>query len=240
MKQIEITTSQNVTVQYGLATVWERAIALVLDLLIMGGTFLVLWGIQALFIPISFDLFLYFVIAPFILLYSLVSEQINNGQSLGKRVLNIRVIRMDGEKINFLDYLMRWMFRGLDIYLSSGGVAILSITASDHNQRLGDLLANTVVVNVAKTERLRLENLLKLNKMDDYKVSFPGVIKMPEEAMLIVKETLNKNRQISNAAHEKALELLSSKMVKELGLTKPKNNEAFLKTLLRDYILLTR
>ncbi len=228
------------TIQYGLASVWERALALFIDMLVMTAVSLLLWGIQSLLIPSAFELAMYFTIAPFVLLYSLAFEQLNNGQSIGKTALKIRVIRMDGEKINFLDYLMRWIFRALDIYASLGGVAILSIVSSSYSQRLGDLLANTVVVNVGQTERMRLENLLRLNKMSQYKVTYPQVIKMPEEAMLIVKETITKQNKLKNAAHDEALDLLVAKMMKELKLKAPEDNEAFLKTLLRDYIVLTR
>lgn len=240
MKNIEITTSQNVTIQYGLATVWERAIAMVLDLLIMTVASLILWGLQALIFPDSYDLMLYFTVFPIILLYNLAFEQLNNGQSLGKKILQLRVIRLDGEKTNFLDYLMRWIFRALDIYFSVGGIAILSIISSTYSQRLGDLLANTVVVNVGKSERMRLESLLKLNKMDQNKITYPQVAKMPEEAMLVVKETLTKHIQLANAAHDEALDILADKMSKELNTKVPKDKKLFLRTLLKDYIVLTR
>ena len=240
MKNIEITTSQNVTIQYGLATVWERAIAMVLDLLIMTVASLILWGLQALIFPDSYDLMLYFTVFPIILLYNLAFEQLNNGQSLGKKILQLRVIRLDGEKTNFLDYLMRWIFRALDIYFSVGGIAILSIISSTYSQRLGDILANTVVVNVGKSERMRLESLLKLNKMDQNKITYPQVAKMPEEAMLVVKETLTKHIQLANAAHDEALDILADKMSKELNTKVPKDKKLFLRTLLKDYIVLTR
>ena len=240
MKNIEITTSQNVTIQYGLATVWERAIAMVLDLLIMTVASLILWGLQALIFPDSYDLMLYFTVFPIILLYNLAFEQLNNGQSLGKKILQLRVIRLDGEKTKFLDYLMRWIFRALDIYFSVGGIAILSIISSTYSQRLGDILANTVVVNVGKSERMRLESLLKLNKMDQNKITYPQVAKMPEEAMLVVKETLTKHIQLANAAHDEALDILADKMSKELNTKVPKDKKLFLRTLLKDYIVLTR
>lgn len=240
MKNIEITTSQNVTIQYGLATVWERAIAMVLDLLIMTVASLILWGLQALIFPDSYDLMLYFTVFSIILLYNLAFEQLNNGQSLGKKILQLRVIRLDGEKTNFLDYLMRWIFRALDIYFSLGGIAILSIISSTYSQRLGDLLANTVVVNVGKSERMRLESLLKLNKMDQNKITYPQVAKMPEEAMLIVKETLTKQIKLDNTAHDEALNLLAEKMSKELKMKVPQDKKLFLRTLLKDYIVLTR
>lgn len=227
------------TIQYGLANPWERALALVLDLVVMGIATLLIFGLQSL-IGMDTDYLMYFLVCPFLLLYSLGFEQLNDGQSFGKRVLKLRVIRMDGEQATFLDYLMRWIFRALDIYFSLGGIAVLSAISSKYNQRLGDLLANTVVVNVGKSERMALENLLKLYKTKDHKVTYPQVAKMPEEAMLLVKETLSKKLTVNNEAHDEALDLLTNKMVKELNIKAPKDHQTFLKTLLKDYIILTR
>lgn len=240
MKSIEITTTQNVTIQYGLASIWDRAIALVVDIAVIAIVSLILWGLQAWLFPSATILLMYLVILPFFLLYSLAFEQLNNGQSLGKMALKLRVIRMDGERVNFFDYLMRWMFRAFDIYFSFGGIAVLSVVSTTNSQRIGDLLANTVVVNVGKTERMKLDNLLKLNKMDKYVITYPQVLKMPEEAMLIVKETLTKQMKQNNFAHQKALDLLVEKMEAELELKAPENKVQFLKTLLKDYIVLTR
>jgi hypothetical protein len=191
-------------------------------------------------LPFAIDIMMYFTLFPFLVLYSLAFEQLYNGQSPGKRILKIRVIRLDGEKAGFFDYLMRWIFRGLDIYLSLGGVAFLSAISSNYQQRLGDLLANTVVVNIEKSERLRLQSLLRLNKLDNYKVTYPQVVKMPEEAMLLVKETIGKQVKLSNAAHDEAMLLLVEKMENELQIKATGDHDVFLKTLLKDYIVLTR
>jgi uncharacterized RDD family membrane protein YckC len=240
MKTIEITTTQNVTIQYGLASVLERAIALAIDIAVISTVSSIILGLQSWLFPYASDIVLYLEILPFILLYSLIFEQFNNGQSLGKMALRLRVIRLDGEKANFLDYLMRWIFRALDIYFSFGGVAVLTVISSTNSQRIGDLLANTVVVNVGKTERMKLDNLLKLNKMDTYVVTYPQVIYLPEDAMLTVKETLTKYAKHNNFAHQKALDLLVEKMEQELELKAPENKVQFLKILLKDYIILTR
>lgn len=241
MKYIEITTSQNVTVQYSLASPWERALALVADVVVMTVVSLLVWGLESLILGgAAAGIALYFTVFPFVLLYSLAFEQLNNGQSLGKKLLKIRVIRMDGEQASFFDYLMRWIFRALDIYFSMGGVAVLSSISSHHSQRPGDVLANTVVVNIGKTDRMRLENLLRLNKKSDYKVVYPQVARLPEEAMLIVKETMTKRLKLDNDAHNEAMDLLVKKLTTELQIKAPANKDAFLKTLLKDYILLTR
>ena len=226
--------------QYGLASVWERMLALALDMVFMGGGWLLLWLIQLLLIPSLVEVSVYFTVIPWILFYYLAFEQLKNGQSPGKMIMSIRVIRLDGENTGFLDYMMRWVFRGLDIYFSLGGVGVISIISSGYNQRLGDLLANTVVVNVSKSERMGLHSLLKLNKNDNYKVVYPDVVKMSEETMLIVKETLGKYIRLENSAHNEALNLLGEKMANELKIKAPANKQEFLRTLLKDYVILTR
>lgn len=240
MKNIDITTTQNVTIQYGLANVVYRAIAFFIDFITMGVGVALLFAVTAWLSPAARDISIYFTAIPFFVFYSLAFEQLNNGQSLGKMALRLRVVRMDGEKANFLDYVMRWVFRWLDIYSSFGAIAGLGVVSSANNQRIGDLLANTIVVNVGKTERMKLENLLKLNKMNNYKPSYPEVINMPESAMLIVKETLQKHLKHKNFAHQKAFDLLVDKMAHELDLSPPKDKMLFLKTLLKDYVVLTR
>jgi hypothetical protein len=136
---------------------------------------------------------------------------------------------------------MRWMFRILDIYGSFGGIAFLGIISSTNNQRMGDILANTVVVSLKKDNRMKLENLLKLDKDKKYQPVYPMVTRMDEETMLVVKEVLKKQMKYPNEAHNKAFDLLVDKMAVELEIKKvPKNKTEFLKTLLKDYILLTR
>jgi hypothetical protein len=154
--------------------------------------------------------------------------------------LKLRVIRLDGEKTTFSDYLMRWMFRILDIYGSFGGIAFLGVISSTNNQRLGDLMANTVVVSLKKDNRMKLENLLKLNNEIKYVPVYPAVLRFDEGTMLIVKEMLKKTTQYPNEAHKRAFDLLVEKIATELDLKIPKNKVDFLKTLLKDYIVLTR
>jgi uncharacterized RDD family membrane protein YckC len=238
MNEIEITTTQNITIHYELASFWERFFAFILDLIILSLSSLILYGVaSAIF---SSQLVIYFTFIPVIVFYSLFFELFYNGQSLGKMALKLRVIRMDGEKTNFSDYFMRWMFRIPDIYGSFGGIAFLGVISSSNNQRMGDILANTVVVSLKKDNRMKLENLLRLDKDKKYIPEYPQVTKMDEETMLIVKEVLKKHIKYPNEAHNKAFDLLVEKMASELELKVPKSKTQFLKTLLKDYILLTR
>ena len=240
MDEIEITTTQNITIHYELASIWERIFAFITDLIVLSVSSSILYGIASAILPTSSEILIYFTLLPVIVFYSLAFELFNNGQSLGKMALRIRVIRIDGEKTTFSDYLMRWMFRILDIYGSFGGIAFLGVISSTNNQRLGDLLANTVVVSLKKDNRMKLENLLKLNNEVKYVPVYPDVLRFDEETMLIVKETLKKQIKYPNEAHKKAFDLLVEKITTELNLKTPKNKVDFLKTLLKDYIILTR
>ncbi len=240
MEEIEITTTQNITIHYELASVFERIISFILDFMILGGSTLILYAILGSIFSGSSSLWVYLILLPIVVLYSLVLELFNNGQSLGKMATKIRVIRLDGEKTTFSDYLMRWMFRIVDIYGTFGGVAFLGVVSSTNNQRTGDLLANTVVVSLKKDNRIKLENLLKLNNDVKYVPVYKSVTRLDEDTLLMVKEVLKKRIQYPNEAHNKAFELLVKKIATELSIEIPKNKVEFLKTLLKDYIFLTR
>lgn len=240
MNKIEITTTQNVTVEYELSPLIYRMVAFLLDFIILAVGCLILGLVIAGIFGNAADIVMYFTLIPIMFFYSLAFEHFNNGQSIGKAALKLRVIRADGEKTQFLDYAMRWVFRTVDIYGSLGSIASLGILASSKNQRLGDFLANTVVVRVGKTDRMKLHNLLRLNQMKTYTPTYPQVVNMKEESMLIVKETIERYNKNRNYAHQKALELLVQKMEKELSLEAPANKTQFLKTLLKDYVVLTR
>jgi len=240
MKKIEITTPQNVTVQYQLGTVWERGLALALDVLIMVAGYFLLLGLLLFLIPGYIKVAAYFTLAPLIIFYTLAFELFNNGQSPGKMALRLRVIRLDGKRPGFVDYLMRWSFRALEIYFSFGAVAIIAIISSAYNQRLGDILANTVVVSIGKHDRIAISTLMKLDQLEKHKVTYPQVIKLPEEALMIVKETLHRHSRFNNEAHEKSLNLLADQLQKQLGIKAKTDKRKFLQTLLQDYVVLTR
>lgn len=241
MKYTEITTPQNVTIRYTLATFWERAIATIIDGVVLS---ILIFLLSTLIF--SFDnsdvheILMAFIIVPVVLFYSLLFEIFNKGQSIGKKLLSLRVIRMDAEPLRFSDFLMRWVFRGVEIYFSLGTISMFSVIASSRNQRIGDLLGNTIVVNVSRRDRLSIENLLSLEKTKEKKVKYPAVVKLPEETILVLRETLNKRKQYQNEAHNRAAQLLVDRLCIILELEKPKNNDLFLQTLLSDYVVLTR
>ena len=237
MKSIEISTTQNVTIKYELASPFVRLLALIVDLIIITITQLILAG--ALSSIISESYWYTYLWVPF-LCYSLIFESLNKGATPGKKVFGIRVMRVDGREIQFTDYLMRWIFRLIDITMSLGTLAMFFALSSEKNQRIGDYMANTVVVVLKKNRRFSIEGLLKFENLSEYKVMFPQVLSLNENEMLLLKEVLNKQKAFNNDAHNLALESTAKIVAKRLNIDKPKNDAAFVQRLIKDYVVLTR
>ncbi|MFY0673284.1 MAG: RDD family protein [Bacteroidia bacterium] len=237
MKIIEISTSQNVTIKYELASPLMRFLAFMIDFIFLALLNVIIWAIVEGSFSVSY--WQSYIWLPFTC-YTLLLESLNKGATLGKLILGLRVMRIDGREIKFTDYMMRWLFRLLDIYASFGALAVFTSLSSHKYQRLGDFMANTVVVVLKKERRFKLDNLLKFDSLSDYEVMFPQVVNLSEEEMLLLKEVVGKYSAFRNEAHTLALESTASIIANRLRIDKPDNNASFLKRLIKDYVVLTR
>lgn len=84
--------------------------------------------------------------------YYMVFEVTTNGQSIGKRVLGLRVIKEGGYPIGFADAAIRNLVRIVDFLPFFYGVGLLCMAINRNWQRLGDLAAGTLVIKTARTE----------------------------------------------------------------------------------------
>lgn len=237
MKTVEISTSQNVIVQYELGSTISRAVAFVIDLVIIILAAMLLT--TALDFVVRGSFFSTYLWLPFCF-YTLLFESLNKGRTPGKMLMKLRVMRIDGKEMQFTDYFMRWMMRIIDLYGTVGGLAVFSSLSSDKNQRMGDFLSNTVVVNIKKYDRLKLNHMLKFDSLSDYKVRFPQVVAFEESEMLLVKEVLKRYKAYPNKAHQMALNSTCQVVSQRMKIDAPDNELAFLNTLIKDYVVLTR
>lgn len=237
MKTIEVSTTQNVAVKYELASPLIRFAAFLVDLCILICSVFFLWMIVHGAFSVGF--WSSYIFLPF-LFYTLICESLMKGATPGKKALGIRVMRVDGREVQFTDYLMRWIFRGLDIYGTSGALAIFTMISSEKYQRLGDFLANTMVVVLKKQKRFKLTNLMKFDELNDYEISYPQVRDLKEADVLLIKEVVDRYKAFPNDAHTLALETLTNQLTKQLQLEQPKNQISFLRGVIKDYVILTR
>lgn len=154
--QLSIDTPELVSIEMPLAGVGSRFIAIFIDYLIwtVGITVLIIIGVVVL--PeltivdrISADWALAIVFIGIFLLhwgYFTLFEAFGNGRTPGKRLAKIRVIHRSGRAVNFLESLARNLVRAVDYLPSLYAVGLISIFVTRQNQRLGDLVAGTLVV----------------------------------------------------------------------------------------------
>jgi len=154
--QLNIDTPELVAIEMPLAGIGSRFIAILVDYLIWGFVFLILGIVAAIIIPalhffggVSANWAIgIFVLIVFLLQwgYFALFEAFGNGRTPGKRVARIRVIHQSGRGINFVEALARNLVRFVDYFPSFYAVGLVAIFLSRRNQRLGDMVAGTLVV----------------------------------------------------------------------------------------------
>lgn len=247
MDTIEIRTTQNVVIEYELAALRERILAFFVDLIIIG-TFYIFISITFLSLLTrslrgSGMVNVFYGLLPIVLflLYQLMSEVLSDGQSWGKKAMGIKVVRLDGQEPGLSDYLLRTIFHMVDTLFSLGILAALLISSSGKNQRLGDMTANTTVIRVRHNLRFRLEDILNISSLENYEPQYPEVKRLSEQDMLLIKGAISRYRAYPNPAHEEAIHQLVERLQELLGIAeRPANKVEFLRTLIRDYIVITR
>lgn len=247
MKTIEVKTTQNVVINYELASFRERFFAWFLDSLLKSIVVSILFFLAFVVFEIRSDramlVYVILTVFPVITFYSLILEYITHGQTPGKMALGIKAMKINGQRMTFYDYMIRWIFRMIDIYLSAGIFGAIVMLSSPRNQRLGDLLSNTIVIRLAKkTNTISLTQLLQLDTKINYTPKYVGIKNFREEDILIIKQTLDRFAQFKNPGHNEALQLLAERMAEKLGVPSSEIGTPlpFLKTLVKDYVVLTR
>jgi uncharacterized RDD family membrane protein YckC len=237
---IEIQTSYHVPIQFELAPLRERIIAFFIDQLIKGILYFILsYVVQLLDMDGAYTKLL--LLMPVLTFYTLICEIWMNGRTLGKSLLGIRVIRIDGQQPAIGDYLLRWSFRMIDIYLSFGLLAAIGISSNERGQRLGDTLAQCTVVRVSKKLDLSLADLMKIESRETYRPQYPQIVHLKESDIFLIKHTIERYQRYKNNAHQLAINELSLAFQEKLQCEIAAVNDVqFLRTLIKDYVVMTR
>jgi uncharacterized RDD family membrane protein YckC len=201
MNTIKITTSQNIDLEYDLASLGDRLLGAIIDYILIIAYFLLFAAIVGFgdfgkFVGNNVWLVFIVIVIP-IFFYDLLCEMFFNGQSLGKRVLKIKVMSLNGEQPTYSQYFIRWLFRLIDFTLSGGLVALITVAVSEKGQRLGDIIAGTTLVNTKP--RTDINDTLYVPTVPvDYKVTYPEVINLNDRDIQLVKEVMLAVRRSGN------------------------------------------
>ncbi|HEX8575176.1 MAG TPA: RDD family protein [Flavobacterium sp.] len=245
MTQLTINTTQNVNINFTAASVGERILALLVDLLIQAVYLItILWGVfyglglsdamQGLD-PWSRAAVMILFFLP-VMFYTLFFESIFEGQTLGKKLLRIKVVKIDGYQAGFGDYIIRWLLRLVDIFSVSGVVGLVSIIVTEKSQRLGDIAAGTAVITLKNNVSINSTILVDIDQQ--YVPVYPGVIKLSDNDMRIIKETFQNAVAVRDWT---MIEKLRNKIEAVAGIKNQSGNDKdFIKTVLKDYNFYTQ
>jgi len=233
LERIEITTSHNVVVRFELASLPQRIIAFVIDLII-----LCLYSALVMSVFQS-QLFFWILVFPVWSFYHLAFEIFDHGRSLGKRIMKIRVISLEGRTAKVNDYLIRWVFRLVEVLPSLGSVAMLFISSSDKNQRIGDLLANTSVVRQINEDGVALNSIQNIERAEE--ILYPGISQYSDKDMLLVKQAIQRYMTNPHQNNKSVIDELCDRISGKLNVDiKDLKKIDFLNRVLYEYVVLTR
>jgi len=237
MDNFHIETAQNVSIQQNVAHVSTRILSFFVDLLVITAYFiLIIFVFTSLNLNLSNSFsVLWVLMSTPVFFYSLLFETFMNGQTPGKYVTGIRVVKIDGSKPTFGSYLLRWVLRVIDITLATGSVALLTILLNGKGQRLGDLAAGTTVISERK--RISIENTINVDIPDTYVPTFPQVTTLSDQDIQTIKELYTKAlRQRKHSVISK----LSNKIIDLTGIKTNLLPIDFVKIVIDDYNYFTQ
>jgi uncharacterized RDD family membrane protein YckC len=170
--EIAIHTPEGVAFSLPLAGPFSRFLAWLLDLFCIAVAgkilqLLVIWlAVIDQDLSQAISILLYFVLS---IGYAMALEWYWHGQTLGKRVVGLRVLDIRGLRLRPSQIIIRNLLRAVDVlptcYLLGGIVCILT----RHGQRLGDLAGNTIVVRTARYSEPRIDRILKQTRYNSLK-----------------------------------------------------------------------
>jgi len=199
--RLRIRTPEGILFTLPLAGPVSRFLAWLLDLACIsaiGGLAATVAGWMGVFsvdIAAAFATVAYFAVS---IGYGIVTEWFWRGQTIGKRLLKLRVLDEQGLRLTFSQIVVRNLLRFVDalpVFYMVGGAALL---VSRRAQRLGDYAANTVVVRTPPVHEPDLDQVLagKYNSLRGYSVLAARLRQRvtPEEAALALQSLLRRDR----------------------------------------------
>ena len=210
MPLIQIATPFNIDIEFETAEFNKRILAYFIDFIL-----LILYMFSILYLLYggfkvgegSKGLVLIVLVIP-TLFYTAGSEILLNGQTIGKKIFQIKVISLNGVEATPGQFLLRWFMRFYEwgfiiftlfwsngftglIWLLIGGItSVIIIGLSPKGQRLGDIVAGTVVVKTRSNLTVHDTIFVQVAETN-FKVMFPEVMRLSDRDLNTIKNVLN-------------------------------------------------
>jgi uncharacterized RDD family membrane protein YckC len=251
MPTAEIATPFNIDIDFEIAPFHKRLLAYFIDF-----SLLMLYLVSMMFLlyggfkvgESATGLVLLVIFIP-MLFFTFLCELLLEGQTIGKKIVKIRVISLDGGEPTLGQYALRWFMRFYEwgfivltlfwgnggsgfVALFFGGIAsIIIISLNKKNQRLGDIIGETIVVETSS--KLTVDDTIFMHvPQENYKVLFPEVLRLSDRDINTIKSVLTQAHKTNNY---ETCNRAATKIQKVLNVPTSLYANEFLEKLLEDY-----
>jgi uncharacterized RDD family membrane protein YckC len=249
MSIVKLDTGFNIEVEFPVSPFHKRAIAWCLDILIQ---LIYMWMGQKIIVTFidphwvsSLGWLTVLLVLP-VLLYEVVLESTLQGQTIGKKIMGIKVISADGGQPSVSQFIIRWLFRMIDfplwiigavtagdwpwwasIFIFSGVIAVF---ATEKTQRVGDLLAGTIIIDTKN--KTSWEDTIFMDVAEDHKPTFPEVMKLTDRDINSIKQVFESAKKDRNNEYASRV---AEKIKTALQIQTDMEPFDFIELLLKDY-----
>jgi len=215
-----IETPESVWLTFRLAGPWSRMTAYLIDFFLrfLFGA-LVSMACAALAIPLGGQAIGVLLVGVFILEwgYAWLFEAFRDGKTPGKHIMRIRVVKTSGSPIGFYDAAIRNLLRAADFLPFGNAVGLVSILATERFQRLGDLVAGTIVVHDDRPAfRTRVAGLEGIQPLP--RAARAGAWRPPERVLDLIDRLYRRRREIHPDRAQEIASILAPVLHDRLGL----------------------
>lgn len=236
-EKLTIDTPEQIALEFTLASVGSRFLALGIDTLIQTAIFLALvaaaaglayglrpvgrlgpWIVAAL------------VLAGFILYYGYFAafEVLWRGQTPGKRIIGLRTIHVSGRPMTTFEAITRNIVRVADQLPGVYAIGILAVLVTERSQRLGDLAAGSVVVHEQRTEPPAFD------APSGSAAARYGAARLKAEEIALVETFLRRRRDLEGSRELRARQI-ADRIRQQLAIDDREDDERFLEHVLAEY-----
>ncbi|MBI3651671.1 MAG: RDD family protein [Acidobacteria bacterium] len=233
--ELLIETPERVELHYILANIGNRFLAAAIDHLIQALLVVVLFLGLGLIADWHFGATFNTWIAALAVLilfaiywgYFVLFETFWSGQTPGKRIMKLRVVREDGRPIRFFEAFIRNLLRIIDILPPfSYAIGVTTIIFSPRSKRIGDLVAGTVVVKERAAEAPSLDDIIRLSESEAKKLqrAAPAPFKantrlLSDRELQAVETFLNRRYELNEPNRSMLAARIAQAVVVKLNLT---------------------
>jgi uncharacterized RDD family membrane protein YckC len=243
LEKLNIDTPEQVALEFSLATVGSRFLAVAVDTLIQVGCavflfLLILVGMWISSVTVAGArpwVLAVLVLGVFIIYYGYFAlfESIWNGQTPGKRVVGLRVIHASGRPVSVFEAVLRNVVRIADQMPGIYAVGIVTVFLTERSQRLGDLAAGTVVVHERTVESPQPE--VAGEQAAGPALTHHGASKLAAEEIAVIDLYFRRRDDLDAYARLRTARQIASRVRQRLGITGKIDDEQLLEQIAAEY-----